>query len=78
VRKYTPIHSNHEKTPIVELPKLILALKTLLGASVVITNTFSVNSLSNLDYLEIFLETIGKNGGYVGEVFNKYNVLFSL
>ena len=61
-----------------ELPRLILALKTLLGASVVVTNTFSINSMSNLDYLEIFLETIGKNSGYVGEVSNRYMVRYFL
>jgi len=43
VKKYSPIHANHERTPIVELPKLVLAIKTLLGASTVVANTFSIN-----------------------------------
>jgi len=72
VKKYSPIHANHERTPIVELPKLVLAIKTLLGASTVVANTFSIDPLANLDYLELFMDTMGKNNGYIGEVQKKF------
>lgn len=72
VKKYSPIHADHEKTPIVELPKLVLAIKTLLGASTVVANTFSIDPLANLDYLELFMDTLGKNNGYIGEVQKKF------
>ena len=76
VRKYSPIHADHEKTPINELPKLVMGLMTLLGSSSIITNTFSIDPLVNTEYLDIFLDTMGKNNGYLGEVYKKFLVCF--
>ena len=52
VRKYSPIHANHENTPIIELPKLHMSIMTLLGASVILTNTFSIDPIVNVNFLE--------------------------